>query len=327
MDKDIILITAYCPDSNKVDKLRTLINQLQVVKNKFDVMVVSHTTIPLDIQDKVNLCLYDKKNELLTDWDLINQPWFSPGNGRRIQSGLLTGRNTHLAIWRMFISSFSLCKNLGYNKIHHIEYDCEIEDFSEIVDNSKLLNEYDFIYYKDTKENVDDILFGSFQSYNLNSLPNELINLNEEEIKNKIRSASSKSPERMLEDILKSNGKVKVKNRSDLERNGNKFGTSEDDDTFNPWGVPYIDLETERLQFIVWNTKKQNGVEYTIIVNDNNVIKIPNTLHDHWKIVDIENIQNVNKLIVLEDNKIRHNIKFDSDMDRELFKKISFRFK
>ena len=327
MDKDIILITAYCPDSNKVDKLRTLINQLQVVKNKFDVMVVSHTTIPLDIQDKVDLCLYDKKNELLTDWDLINQPWFSPGNGRRIQSGLLTGRNTHLAIWRMFISSFSLCKNLGYNKIHHIEYDCEIEDFSEIIDNSKLLNEYDFIYYKDIKENVDDILFGSFQSYNLNSLPNELINLNEEEIKNKIRSASSKSPKRMLEDILKSNGKVKVKNRSDLERNGNKFGTSEDDDTFNPWGVPYIDLETERLQFIVWNTKKQNGVEYTIIVNDNNVIKIPVTLHNHWNIVDIENIQNVSKLIVLEDNKIRHNIKFDSDMDRELFKKISFRFR
>lgn len=325
--EDVILITAYCPTVEKMDKLRKLVNQLQKVKNTYDVMVVSHTIIPLDIQEKVSLFLYDKKNELLTDWDLINQPWFSPGNGRRIQSGLLTGRNTHLAIWRMFISSFSLCKNLGYNKIHHIEYDCEIEDFSEIVDNSKLLNEYDFIYYKDTKENVDDILFGSFQSYNLNSLPNELINLNEEEIKNKIRRANSKSPERMLEDILKSNGKVKVKNRSVLEKNGNKFATSEDDDTFNPWGVPYIDLENERLQFIVWNTKKQNGVEYTIIVNDNNVIKIPVTLHNHWNIVDIENIQNVSKLIVLEDNKIRHNIKFDSDMDRELFKKISFRFR
>ena len=44
-----------------------------------------------------------KKNELLTEWDLINQPWFSPNGDGKIQSGLLTGRNTHLAIWRMMM--------------------------------------------------------------------------------------------------------------------------------------------------------------------------------------------------------------------------------
>ncbi len=139
MNEDIILITAYCPDKQKIDKLRKLVNQLQKFKNKYDIMVVSHTTIPLDIQENLDLCLYDKKNELLTDWDLINQPWFSPGNGRKIQSGLLTGRNTHLAIWRMFILSFSMCKNIGYKKIHQIEYDCEIKNDLNFNDNSNLL--------------------------------------------------------------------------------------------------------------------------------------------------------------------------------------------
>ena len=63
--KDIILITAYCPDTNRLDKLRKLVVQLQRFKEKYDIMVVSHTTVPTDIQDKVDLCLYDKKERII----------------------------------------------------------------------------------------------------------------------------------------------------------------------------------------------------------------------------------------------------------------------
>ena len=54
MCEDIILITAYCPNIEKTDKLRKLVNQLQKFKNKYDIMVVSHTTIPLDIQEMLD---------------------------------------------------------------------------------------------------------------------------------------------------------------------------------------------------------------------------------------------------------------------------------
>ena len=103
----------------------------------FRSMIVSHTVIPTDIQKKVNYCFYDSKNEILTDWDLLNQPWFNPNNDRRIQSSFLSKKNTHLAIWRMMILGFSLSKNMGYNKVHHIEYDCEIKNDSEFDENSK----------------------------------------------------------------------------------------------------------------------------------------------------------------------------------------------
>ena len=328
MKEDIILISAYCPSIKKMDKLRKLINQLQVFREKYDILIVSHTEIAIDIQNKVDLFLYDKKNELLTDWDLINQPWFSPGDGqdRRIQSGLLTGRNTHLAIWRMLILGFSLVKNIGYKKVHHIEYDCEIRDDFEIEENSKLLDDYDFIYYKDIKENVDDILFGSFQSLKIESLPRDLLILNEDNIKDMIRKSFSKSPEGMLENILINNGKVKVKNRVLLEKNGNKFATSENDETFNPWGVPYIDLKDNKINFIAWNTSKNNGVNYTIIVNDNYILKSDKLLKDHWTILGLDYIENIHKIIIIEDNTIRDTIKFNSNEDKELFKKISFRF-
>ena len=111
------------------------------------------------------------------------------------------------------ILGFSLVKNIGYKKVHHIEYDCEIRDDFEIEENSKLLDDYDFIYYKDIKENVDDILFGSFQSLKIESLPRDLLILNEDNIKDMIRKSFSKSPEGMFENILINNGKVKVKNR------------------------------------------------------------------------------------------------------------------
>lgn len=325
--KDIILITAYCPDSKKLNKLRKLVNQLQDFNEKYSIMIVSHSTIPSDIQEKVDLCLYDKKNELLTDWDLINQPFFGPNHGRFIQSGLLTGKNTHLAIWRMLILAFSVCKNNGYKKIHHIEYDCEILDDSEIESNSKLLNEYDFVYYVDKKENTRAILFGSFQSYKIDSIPEKLINLDEDWIKDLIRKSSSKSPEGMLKKILTEEGITFEKDRKVLELNGNNFATSEDDDGFNDWGVPYVDLMDNCVYFVVWNTRKTNGVRYTIIINDKDVFTTDLVPMGNWKIIKMGSIEDVKKILTIEDDKVRDKIEFNNLEDRELFKKISFRKK
>jgi hypothetical protein len=59
--KDIIQISAYCPDDYRENLLRNLINSLSKYNHLFDLMVISHTPIPLDIQKKVDLVIYDKK--------------------------------------------------------------------------------------------------------------------------------------------------------------------------------------------------------------------------------------------------------------------------
>ena len=212
--KDLLLITSYCPDEVRENILRDLISSLTKFNDKYDIMVVSHTPIPLDIQKKVNYFLYDSKNEILTDWDLLNQPWFSPTEGRIIQSSFLSKKNTLLAMWRMMILGFSLAKNLGYSKVHQIEYDCKIIEDSEISENSNLLGTYDSVIYFDTKSNVQDIMFGSFQSYYLPTIDEVLINLDEIKIKSIIRESDTKSPEVLLYRIL-SKGKIYKKNRED----------------------------------------------------------------------------------------------------------------
>jgi hypothetical protein len=327
--KDLIMITAYCPDDYRENILRNLVTFLNDFRDQYDVMIVSHTVIPIDIQKKVNYCLYDSKNEILTDWDLLNQPWFNPDYTRRIQSSFLSKKNTHLAIWRMFILGFSLSKNIGYKKIHQIEYDCDLNNIFEFDENSKLLNEYDSVIYIDKKENVDDILFGSFQSYQVLSIDDFLLNLDEDGIKNMIRNSDSKSPELMLQNILEKNKKVLKKNKVNLEKGGNKFGIVDGqiENKFIPWAVPYYDQLEETIGFVVWNTKKEQGVEHTIIINNQKVIQIEKTLLNHWRIINLGNFYEITDIMIIENDEIRDKFKLSTEKDREIFKKSSFRHK
>ena len=100
--KDLIIISSYCNTKEKEEVLRNLVSQVNGQKDKFDLMIVSHSVVPDDISTKCDLVLYDKKNELLYDWDLRCTPWIDPDNQRPIMSIFTGFFNTHLAIWRIF---------------------------------------------------------------------------------------------------------------------------------------------------------------------------------------------------------------------------------
>jgi hypothetical protein len=326
--KDLILITAYCPDDERENILRNLVTFFLDYKNQFEVMVVSHTVLPIDIQKKVEYFVFDKKNEILTDWDLLNQPWFMPGGDRKILSSFLTKKNTQLAIWRMMIIGFSMAKNLGYSKIHHIEYDCKISEVSEFVENSWLLNEYNSVVYMDRKEGIAEIMFGSFQSYFIPKLNPLLTKLNEEEIKHLIRNSQTKSPEWMLFNLIEQSGNFYMKDRKVLEEKGNKFGTiNSQNSSQNPWSIPFYDQLTDSVNFITWNTTNADGIECKVIVNENNYIHIPKQCLSCWTIKNLGKIEDINSILVIENDKIRDTFYLNSDHDREVFKKMSYRVK
>tara|TARA_B110000495_G_scaffold93146_1_gene80498 strand:- start:3822 stop:4802 length:981 start_codon:yes stop_codon:yes gene_type:complete len=321
--KDLILITSYHPDNIRENILRELVYNLYSFKNEFDLAIVSHTPIPLDIQNKVNFALYDDKNEILTDSTLLNKPWFAPID-RKIMSSYLTGKNTHLAIWRMFILGFSLAQNMGYKKIHNIEYDASIKNINELKDNSKLLDTYKSIYYLENEFNVDSILFGSIQSYNVDYIHPTLLNLDEDNIKNMIRKSNIKSPEGMLKDLIHEVGDYFVKDRKDLETEYNTFAKSNDNQQFNPWGVPYYDKLEKNIKFITWNTTNIKGITNNIIINSEKMINTGNIKYNCWKIVELGKIENINHIIIMENNKVKNEINLFSNEEKDEFKKMSF---
>ena len=85
MMKDLICITAHCPTEEKRKILSNLVRSLQPTRDQFDLLVVSHTPVTFDVQENVDWVIFDKDNELLTDWKYQNQPWFSPHDGKHIQ--------------------------------------------------------------------------------------------------------------------------------------------------------------------------------------------------------------------------------------------------
>lgn len=326
--KDLILISAYCDTKEKENVLRNLVTQCKEHHDKFDVMIVSHKIIPVDICEKVNFVFYDYKNEILLDWNMRSTPWFNPNDDRPILSCFTGFSNIHLAIWRMLIIGNSIAKNCGYNKIHHLEYDCDIVDFSELYDNSSLLNEYDAISYIKTVNTVDPILFGTYQAYNLNKLPKELLELNEDKIKKDILESHDKSAERMLFELLNHQNKMYVKSKNLLDLNNNSFGLSHNKVSNGniAWCLPYYDELTEKLGFVVWNYENDiNNIDVKVIYNDNIVINFNSIKPKHWVYQDIDDFKNAKKMIVILNDKIRNT--FDFEKDKELFCKVSYRQK
>ena len=62
--KDLIMISSYCNTKEKEEVLRNLVSQVNGQKDKFDLMIVSHSVVPDDISNKCDLVLYDKKNQI-----------------------------------------------------------------------------------------------------------------------------------------------------------------------------------------------------------------------------------------------------------------------
>jgi len=317
--KDLIIVTAHCDNYEKEDILRNLVNQIYS-NESFDLLLISHTPIPLDISSKCTLSIYDSKNELLYDWDLRSRPWFNPGNERAIQSVFTGFYNSHLAIWRMIILGNSVAKNLGYEKVHHIEYDTSIEDFSEILQNSELLEEYDSVTYNKTIDTVDPILFGTYQAYRLDTLHEDLFILDEEKIKRTIRESDTKSPEGMLYELLHSDKRGLVKPFSLL----GGFGLSHQMSSNTAWCLPYYDKLTEDLGFIIWNMEENaKEISVRVVYNDDQIHDFGKIQKDHWMLRNIDKFKNAKKLIVILNDKIRNIFDFEKDGDN--FKNVSFR--
>lgn len=307
---DLILITAFCDNSKKENYLRNLVNNLKENSN-YDILISSHSVLPKDILELVDYYIYDKKNILLTDFELRNTAWFDPDGNGPINSIFTGFYNTHLAVWRLMILGNSLAKNLGYEKVHHIEYDTEISNFNELDDNSNLLENYEYIFYNIQEGNKDEILLGSFQSYLLSKLDSILIEYQEEKILNMIRKSYRKSPEIFLMRIIEEKNIYLKKNIPQMNVNGMKFGLSEEIKNHVAWCLPYYEPKTNKLMFIVWNMEKQENLNVEIIYNKEKVFNFENIKPNEWRLLELGNYDDSKKLIVIINDKIRNVYNFE----------------
>jgi hypothetical protein len=328
--KDLILIGAHCPDDEREQFLIRLVNQLQTIRDSFDILICSHLYIPEHITKKVDYFFYDKNNELLYDSTYLNQPWFSPFEGMTILSTLVSNQSTYLAVYRILISGLGISKSFGYKKVHYLEYDTDLQDTSDLILHSKLLDEYDWIAIKKEEENFSlnnlDCPIGNFYSFNLDSVPDIFLVYDRERLLNILFKSLNKTNEKITDEIMTSNHRkvlirdffteISQKNVYGLSRNTNK-------DSLDYWVLPYYNSIKNVLSVVVWNNKDYGPIDVVFLINDDKVIKFNNIKKFEWSIVDVGDINDVNKITILINGKLKNNIIFD-DSYREKFKDISY---
>lgn len=217
--KEIYLITAYTPTFEKQQMLRTLVHSIN--KQKKQVMVISHTQIPKDIEDMCDYAIFDKENKLI--YDSTSQFWsYSRLGNKKFEFINLKSSITVLACWKLSSGAFSYLKTLGYDIIHFLEYDCEINDFTHFSEATTIINEgeYDLIGFKPKIEGEYNHLTLPI-SFNLKKLTFDQIMYDENylvsEYKSRYRNRIFPVTEGMAYDILWSKLNIKAESTDKIK--------------------------------------------------------------------------------------------------------------
>ena len=327
--KELILIGAHCPDDEREKLLDECINALQRCRNEYDILICSHTEIPSYISKKVDYVFYDKNNDLITDLKYLNQPWFSPVEEMIILSTYVGQYNTYLAVYRLLISGLGLAKMFKYKKVHYIEYDTIMNDVSELYDNSKLLDEYDNVVIQKEVEDYQLNCYwpiGNFMSFRVESINELFTSYDKEKLLEILFNSPSKTNEKITNDIMKMNGNtIHIKDYKQVVSKDIKFALSNNTskESMNYWTVPFYNTKEDKVSVIVWNNKDDEPINVNFIVNNEKIITFKGVNKFEWRMGEIGNINDINSILILVNNKIKTNIQFNEE-NREWFKKTNY---
>lgn len=127
--KNLFIIDTYPSTEEQKKLLIDCINRLSNVG--FDIMIVSHISIPEEIQKMVNYVIYDTDNSFLPG---ERTPFFWVNLFNNIFRVFNSGHS--LAITRNMQNALLMAKSAGYDFFYFLEYDVLIDD----VDLEKLIN-------------------------------------------------------------------------------------------------------------------------------------------------------------------------------------------
>lgn len=327
--KELILVGAYCPDDEREQLLNECVNSLQSCRNDYDILICSHTEIPTYISKKVDYVFYDKNNDLITDLKYLNQPWFSPIDGMTILSTYIGENSTYLAVYRLLILGLGFAKMFKYEKVHYVEYDTIMNDLSELYDNSKLLDEYDNVVIQKEERNYEENIawpMGNFMSFKVDSINELFTTYDKEKLLEILFNSPSKTNEKITNDIMKMNGNtIYVKDYDKIKSKDIQFALSRNTsrETMNYWTVPFYNTKEDKVSVIVWNNKDEDPINVSFIINNDKLITFNNVNKFEWRMGDIGNIDNIESILILVNNRIKANITLN-EKNKEWFKKTNY---
>jgi hypothetical protein len=120
MKKELFVITAYHSDQEKLKITQECLSSID--RDRYDILLSYGGKTSDEILSLVDYAVYLAKNELITNPKHKPIMWFDiAGNIAYTTEAFETGY--HLAALRLINQALAVSKALGYQKVHHIEYD------------------------------------------------------------------------------------------------------------------------------------------------------------------------------------------------------------
>ena len=303
--KEIVLILAYTPTSEKQDRLRELIISLKSFN--YRICLYTHTSTPQDIIDRCEYFLYDKENPILWDDDIKYWTTYHTPDFKFTFKSFSILASHGISLWRMYSGALSYLKSLDEDVIHMIEYDTIVNDVDFFKKNtSHLLNSThsSVLFALPRFYDNDGNLFCNWpiQSVNIKKIPYDLLEFNFNKLETQYRDYfnSGKFPiiERMFFDNIWSQldyKLIRLDKESDISSlilNTDSVGDS--------IGNYYINVHhyNNKFHYFLAN-KTQKEINYTFIA-DNNIIN-HTILPSHWKWIPISN-NDIKNIRIFEEN-------------------------
>jgi hypothetical protein len=136
--KLITIVDCYIHDEISLNKLNLFLDKLNN-KNK-DVLLISNTTVPIEIQKKVKFCFYDFNNKLFDEsFNYTSDCWSNHWSETYTIHEHFYSKQYHgLSVLYNLTNSISLSKSLGYTHFEKIEWDFNFGE--ETLKNIESLN-------------------------------------------------------------------------------------------------------------------------------------------------------------------------------------------
>lgn len=297
--KEIVLISAYTPNTSTQDNLRELIKSLKDLN--YRICLITHTSTPSDIVDRCDYYVYDKENELLYNPEIKYFYFCTVGEYKIFFKDYFAVATHMLPVFRMYLGGLAYLKSMGEEIVHMIEYDTIVKN-REIWDkNIEILKEKDAVFYSFPRFYQDNklVCVYGFQSVNVKNIPFDLFVFYPQELKNQYKNyfQLEKLPvfERMIFDNVWSNTNyhlIELNSEEDLknsfEVNLNSIGNRIGENTT-------IHFFENKYHFFHNNHNEDKSTNhFEIIINKNQYINLSCT-HPHylWFPLDFENIENM----------------------------------
>jgi hypothetical protein len=310
--KELILITSHAPNNEKQELLRNLVNDTK--GRGYDIMLSTHVFVPKDILDSVDFMVYEKENKLLTDLKHKKFSYFWSFDSTVKVNSTETFRYNHaFAMIKLLVNGLSYAKKIGYEKVHFFEYDTKISSFFEIQVNSKMLEEYNVIYYT-----PPGLPWPSAPiSFSLNKISDSWFNISNESIMEFFDENTSKLSEEYEQRLINDSGNSLNKEHKILLENGIEVGLHCEIEK-NSWMVPVYHQPSNKLVFFGWAKDFIEDIEITLLINENRIEK-HKVEPRRWIAIDIDDINNVSTITIIVNGEITNSLDF-SKIDIEYYK-------